>query len=112
MVGWIVHSDVNKVLDLALKNCTLHLDSLILFPQRKPIAIAMAVLNMEYNPGAIAVHTSIGRFFLAIQSVTCKQSKLDMRMAWDEANEVMQQLNQSAPDAQSVHIVTMEVACQ
>jgi len=28
------------------------------------------------------------------------------------ANEVLQQLNQSAPDAQSVHIVTMEVACQ
>ena len=25
MVGWIVHSDVNKVLNLALKNCTLHL---------------------------------------------------------------------------------------
>jgi len=42
----------------------------------------------------------------------CKQSNLDMKWPGNEANEVMQQLNQSAPDAQSVHIVTMEVACQ
>ena len=37
-----------------------------------------------------------------------------MRMAWpgNEANEVLQRLNQSAPDAQSVCIVTIEVACQ
>ena len=30
----------------------------------------------------------------------------------NEVNEVMQQLNQSAPDAQSLHIVAMEIACQ
>ena len=53
--------------------------------QRKPIAIAMAVVNMEYNPGAIAVHTSIGEVnpFMPFNLSHCKQSKLDMRMAWE-----------------------------
>ena len=59
---------------------------------------------------AIDMHVSKGEvlsfFVLSTITILYKQSKL-----FNDANEVMQQLNQSAPDAQSVHIVTMETVC-
>jgi len=74
--------------------------------QRKPITLAMAATNMEYHQRAI--HTPV------CHSICHTTINPSWTWEWpgNEANEVMQQLNQSLPSAQSVHIVTMEVACQ
>jgi len=81
--------------------------------QRKSITLAMAATNMEYHQGAIIVYTGIGEE-PSCHSVCHTASNQSWTWEWpgNEVNEVMQQLNQSAPDTQSVHIVTMEVACQ
>jgi len=53
------------------------------------------------------------RCFHAIQSVTLQAIEVGHENGpGNEANEVMKQLNQTAPDAHSVLTVTMEVACQ
>ena len=48
---------------------------LIYYVPKNPIAIAMAAMNMEYNPGAIAVYTSIGdvNSFMPFNLSHCKQ---------------------------------------
>ena len=87
--------------------------SSILMFQRKPITLAMAATNMEYHQGAIIIYTSIGEE-LSCHSICHTASNQSLTWEWpgNEANEVMQQLNESVPDAQSVHIVAMDVACQ
>jgi len=71
------------------------------------------VPKKTHSQGAIIVYTSIGKE-LSCHSIchTASNQSWTWESPGNEANEVMQQLNQSAPDAQSVHTVTMEVACQ
>jgi len=124
MVGWIVNSDVNAVLDLVWRYYILGshcspikwLVSSILMFERKPITLVMAATNMECHRGKLLYTRVLERYsFMPFKLLICHTTS-NQSWTWEwprnEANEVIQQLNQSAPDAQSVHIVTMEVACQ
>ena len=74
--------------------------------------------NSVPSPGMCGIasdmHVSKGEVlsFFVLSSLPYYTNNQSWTWEWsgNEANEVMQQLNQSAPDAQSVHIVTMEAA--